>query len=178
MNQTTRVALGFALIWIILKMILFNVVDRAADWYNLTVMANVLLLLLAIFVTMHFHKTQDFLTDFKEALKGGVIYTIIVASFIFLYVKVIDTGFIDSRLNVRMEQAFTLEQFNEMKELDPVKLADKSYGDFLSDKAAEFELVKSPFIIMTLTIAALLIASVIYSLLITILYRRLLNRFR
>ena len=180
MKTTNKIALIFALIWIIAKMIIFNL-GYSSEWFNFTALLNLLFLLLVIFVVLHYHKQKqqtEFLSDLKEAVKGGSVYTLILVVFFFLYFKYIDPGFFEERMEILGALSPEELSFEELKEMDPVKMQNISEDDFYAKEKETRELFSSPFFNATIMLAGMMITTFIYSFFATVFSRKILTRLR
>lgn len=182
MKTTNKIAIAFAFIWIIIKLIVFNI-GLSVEWFNVTAMINLLFLLVVIFVVLHFHKQgrqTEFLSDLKEAMKGGSIYTLLVAFFLLIYFSAIDTEFITNRMEELGAFTHAPEEvdFEALKAQDPVKMANMSRDDFIAKEKETRELFSSPFLSATIIFAGMMLVTFFYSLIATVFSRKVLNRLR
>ena len=177
MDTTKKIALTFALIWIIIKMILFNM-GLSLSLFNYTVMINVFFLLVVIFMTLHYYKNKTnkedstFLGDFKEAMKGGAIYSFVIVVFIFIYFTFIDTNFVESKMADIQTMSIDFEELRESK--PEFKL--KSNEDIISELKATQKAIFSPFLSTTIVLTGMMMATFIYSMLGSIFFRKVLSR--
>lgn len=108
MNQGVKIGFFVAVLWCILKLILFYA-GVAHNVYNFTALANNFGLLAAISVGLFLFKRGSqyaqvpFFVDFKQALIAGITYTVVVALFSQVYYAKIDASFITERIEQRME---------------------------------------------------------------------------
>lgn len=183
MKITLKIGLLFAAIWIAFKLIFF-----ATGWvgYDVvpSVMLNILCLLLAIAVGLYLHKrTSDpeanALSDIKNGLTAGLPYALIVSTFLYFYYEKIDPDFTAHQVS---ERSYELEKMLD----DPTRLKEikESNSDFevmtkeeiLEKGREQIESNYSPKFTMTVSLLALLLLATLYSILITVIYRRIIFR--
>ena len=184
MDSTRKIALIFGLSWIIIKLVIFNL-GYAVELFTVTAMVNLLFLLLVIFFTLHFRRQKgfniekvEFLSDLKEAMKAGSIYTIIFAGFILVYFSAIDPNFAVNRMEMQGIIAPENIDFDAIKAQNPIKLKDLSKEDFLLREAETRALFASPLLVSTLFLAGMMLISLFYSFLTVIFYRKVLSKLR
>jgi len=101
--------LACAVLWIILKMVVFFA-GYAIDWFDFTVMANNFFLLtavsLSIFMYKKYQKFQEVprLEDIKIGIFGGMIYTVAIVFFSYYYNAKIDNSVLEDRIEQRVTQ--------------------------------------------------------------------------
>jgi len=184
LDKTKKIALIFGLSWIIIKLIVFNL-GYSVQLFNITAMINLLFLLLVIFVTLHYFRLKSgkkektlFLTDLKEAMKGGSIYTVIITGFLLIYFSGIDPDFASNRLELQGIISPENIDFEELKRQNPIKLQGMSKEDFIDKEKETIELFSSPFLVTTITLAGMMLASLFYSFVAVTLYRKVLLKLR
>lgn len=184
MDKTKKIALIFGLSWIVIKLVIFNL-GYSVKLFNATAMINLLFLLLVIFLTLHYFKAGRsksentlFLEDLKESMKGGSIYTIIVAGFLLIYFSGIDPDFASNRLELQGITNPENIDFEELKKQNPIKLQGMSKEDFIDKEKETVQLFSSPFLVTTLVLAGMMLASLFYSFLVVTLHRKVLWKLR
>lgn len=187
MRPSIKIALLFAGIWFTGKLLFFWL-----QWFQdeagvkILVMWNILCLLLAISIgTLIEKRTEDrsqstALADIKNAMGGGLIYSIIVGGLIYLYYAKIDPGYNERQIAVAEEAIYKAVN-------DPEKLAEiKQQPEYQSlTKEEIYEKVRqnpramySAGSTMTISLLGMLILSTINSIVVTIVYRRVLFKQR
>lgn len=180
MKITVKTGLLFAAAWIVVKLIMFmtgitghNVVPGA--------MINILFLLLSIAVGLYLYKRNseeqgNALLDIKNAMSAGVPYTIVVSVFIFFYYKSINPEF--NRHQIAESEMFIKKSLDDENELKKLRASHEEFEVLTKDEIFE-ELRKgpqsfyNPTATMTVSLLAMLVLSTFYSLLVTIIYRRI-----
>lgn len=183
MRITIKVALLFAGIWIGIKL-LFFVTNAVGSSLVAPTLLNIFCLLVAITSGLYLQKRRDkeetnTMIDLKNAMTSGVLYSVIVSGFIYLYYTRIDPEFIEHQIAEREVEIHQLIQ-------DKNKLAKfkKDYPDaeVMTDKQIEKRLLDSnrqgasAGFTSTLATLALLILSAFYSIMITIIMRKVVFR--
>ena len=179
-----RIGLVSALIWITSKMILFNL--NVKNSFEIGVGLNILLLLIVIFISVRRHflskKSVLYLDDVKAGMKQAGVYALLVSLFVFTYYKWIDKSFLANHLEKRVEAEDNRiekqggwEIFVENSQDDHLKSMSKAdYLDDFKDSAKQFF---HPGFILTVSLAAMISIGFLYTLIITLFYRRFISKF-
>lgn len=182
MKKALAFTYTLAMIWSIIK-IVFYLRDDAEMGFNVGVMANILFVLLVIVITLWFKYKEvklidsSLISDIKDGLRKAMVYLILVSGMMVLYYGVLDKDFLQGRANARIEMerenAMTNEAFEEWKKSDDT-LEDISLEQYMSN----FEDgIRENYRIKTIVPGALLlmlILSIVYSLLVSLLFRKVL----
>jgi hypothetical protein len=182
MRISIKVALAFASLWMAAKLIAYFL-DFGSDWYNTSALVNNFLLLSSIAIGVYLTKKQTgfqvvtFLEDVKSGIAGGVVYTLIVASFSFLYLDQIDSSYLDIRIQERMEmvtnQLQTDEQLDEYRTMNP-EAELKSREQIVAEIRQTTEGILNAKVQFVFLLMGFILLSVLYSLLVTLLIRKIL----
>lgn len=148
-------------------------------------MWNILCLLMAMSIGSLIEKRREkvsessALGDIKSTLKIGMIYTVIVGGLIYLYYAKIDPGYNENQIAV-------IEQTMQKMVDDPVQLKKFRSERPEFEASTKEEIIKkssenirnwyNPTSVMTISLLAMLMLSVMNSLILTIIYRRILFR--
>jgi hypothetical protein len=182
MNNTVKIGVGFALSWCIIKYAYF-LYDPLADIKPM-VMINILFMLSSIAVGLYYHKRNDAegsnaLLDIKNAMKAGFPYTLVVCVFLYFYY---------AKINPEYNQRQLSDMKYEMKKVldDPVKFEElkksnegfevKTEEEIFAEMSKSSEAFYSARSITTISMLAMLILSILYSILVTVVYRRIVFR--
>ena len=111
-------------------------------------------------------------------MKGGSIYTIIIAGFLLIYFSGIDPDFASNRLELQGITNPENIDFEELKKQNPIKLQGMSKEDFIDKEKETVQLFSSPFLVTTLVLAGMMLASLFYSFLVVTLHRKVLWKLR
>ena len=182
MKITIKIGILFAAIWMLIKFLYHEFNPQTTD-LKLTIFSNMFLLICAISIGLYLHKKKEgfsqgnALSDIKSALTSGVIYTLFAALFIYLYYSIINPEFNQHQLN----EAFTeIEKtLNDPVSLKKIKATQEAF-EVMTKEQLYKELIKGPknfyaakstFVISLLS---LLLLSTLYSILVTIIIRKIL----
>lgn len=182
MKTALKIGLLFAGLWILCKMIFFYA-GMSLDTYKASALINNFFLLCAISITLFLFKRKNnyeevsFLTDVKEAIIGGIAYTVIVALFSQLYYSKIDPSFIDKKIDQRMEivkQTLASDaEFAKYKENTPSdELLTREEIYTKVRKSAEATL--NPNVAMVIMLLGFIMLTMIYSIIVTFFFRKIL----
>ena len=179
MKVTIKMGLLFAAIWIAIKMIFFI---TGIAGHNLVpiIFLNILCILLAISTGLYFQKRfsseeSSLLMDIKDGMTAGVPYAIIVSVFIFFYYNTIDPDFNKHQI---AEAEMGIKKMVE----DPVQLkqlrATNAEFEVMTDEEIYNSIVQgpenfyNPKSTMIVSLLALLMLATLNSILISIIYRK------
>ncbi|MBI1836261.1 MAG: DUF4199 domain-containing protein [Flavobacteriia bacterium] len=179
MKITIKTAIIFAFIWMMIK-ISFLGMGKAHDLLKIAVIINILCLLLSISVGLYLQKRKDTeetsaLKDVKNGMGAGVIYTVIVSFFIYLYYSKIDLDFNKHQI---AEQEILLEKtINNPSDYKKLKESNESF-ETMSDKQLKIQIQKniratySPQSVTTVALLGMLLLTTINSIFVTAVYRK------
>lgn len=170
-----RIALIFALLFVILKLTLFNM-GKHEDLYVVVVFGNIFFILMTMIFGLRTWKKanpgkRSYTDDVKITMQGAVLYVVLVSAFAYLYYTGIDKQFIATRIQERVEIAEKAD-FDELQKKHPEKLSGKTREDFIDEEREQAILWYSPFFMSTLMLMAGLIISLFYSFLIAWFWRK------
>ena len=111
-------------------------------------------------------------------MKGGSIYTVIITGFLLIYFSGIDPDFASNRLELQGIISPENIDFEELKRQNPIKLQGMSKEDFIDKEKETIELFSSPFLVTTISLAGMMLASLFYSFVAVTLYRKVLLKLR
>ena|SRR6218665_1095952 len=186
MKISTKIAILFAAIWFGGKMLFFNFqLFQEPETFPYQVFWNILCLLLAMAIGSYIEKRKEdrsqstALGDIKSIMSGGLIYTIITATLLLTYYSKIDPDFNKHQIEV--------SQIQIKKMLDtPQGLKDtrSSRPEFTSMTKEEIynKLIQNPQSmfnprsVFVISLLGMLMLSVMNSIVLTAVYRRLIFR--
>jgi len=179
-----RIGIIMALAWIITELVLFNSGISPDTAVNIGMGINVLFLLIAIFIAVRHNfkeRRSIFLDDVKAGMKHAGLYAVITSAFIYCNFKWIDTAYLPSRVEARVQAEETRietqggwEVFSSNKSNG--NLTEKSYEDYLDDVRDNGNKFIQPGFILGLSLVALVSIGFIYTLILTALNRKVLSR--
>ncbi len=182
MKKARSIALTLALIWILVKLVFFFL-GRSSFGYEVGVLVNMLFILITIAATLWFKYKEvtladsTFLDDLKDGMKHAGMYIIIVLAFTFLFLKVIEPDFLESKVREGV-QAMTehLEipgNFEKIKAESPAP--DTVTKEYIIERTEETRRqLLSVGVTMSLSLFALFAVSMLYAVLTTLLFRKVL----
>lgn len=146
---------------------------------------NILLLLLAVAIGLYQYirnrepAYETLLQEVKQGLKPGIVYTLLVSGFLFLYYNNIDRSIIETMQQQRIEEfskglenPSTLAEIRKSNEAFELMTPEEILEEVKSN-VDQFISAKSLFL---MSLMSLMLLSIIYSLLVTIIYRNVLFR--
>lgn len=184
MRITVKVGILFAIGWILVKLSVFGMGVTSEDSLKPSLLINMLFLILAITVGLYIQKRRDTeesnaLRDIKNGLSAGVPYAILVSVFIYFYYSKIDPDFTKHKI---AESTFELKKVLE----NPAKLKKlkETNPDFevMTEKQITKAVLKNtagaynPKSTGIMALAAMLLYSTINSVLITVVFRKVVFR--
>lgn len=184
MRPSLKIALLFAAIWFIGKMAFFyGQLFQDAPGVKFLVMWNILCLLLGMAIGTLVEKRREDRTgstalgDIKQAMSGGMVYTVIVAGLLYLYYAKIHPGYNAHQIEMSMERDRRIlndpEQFAQVKANNP-ELEVMTKEEILAARSKSYHAVFSPGSTMTLSLLGMLLLTTINAILLTVVYRRVL----
>ena len=173
----------FALGWLAIKCILFF--SGMKDTLIIGIMVNVLFLLCAVALGLFFKKKAEnyvevnFLDDMKMAIKSGMVYVGLMFGFIWFFYSTIDPAFInemkEARLEAMMEEIKSEESLAKHKK-ENINLRDMSREDIMDVYSENLDRFNSPIFMATIALLSMMMGCFMNSLLVVILFRRVLFR--
>lgn len=186
MTKPYQVGLLFAFSFIIVKMIAYF----SGIWLlemKPFAMINMLFLLAAIAMGLYRYlkndsvKGEDFMKEIKKAMQAGIVYTIVVSGFLFIYYNNIHTEFFST---IKKEQLDTLQKAID----NPVLLANmrRTNGalelmepqEMLQERKKQLDQFMSPSFTVVITLMGMMLLSILYSIMTTLIFRKILFRNR
>jgi len=183
-NITVKIGLLFSIIWISILLILYYFIGIDLTMPQLAMM-QLFFILSSISIGLYLHKKSEgflegnALSDIKNAMKTGIIYTIFVSFFTYQYFNRINVGYIHSERHQKIEALN--RDFNNPKSFQIIKDSNPDYE--VKSKEAIYKLktnevnenISAKFIgIFTLLFSMMF--TTVYSILVTIIYRKVLLR--
>ena len=130
------------MLWIILTLSAF-LMGFSKEFFDIGILLNVFILLSTIAVGIYLSRKEDgfietpFIKDFKQAMQAGLIYTLLIAGFIYVYHEKIDPSIKNELVDARLERLHSdvpneevyIEKYGE----DDV-WKNKTYDDFIENQ--------------------------------------------
>ena len=174
MKLPIKVGIGAALFWIVLKMIGLAV-NFSVDDIKLFVFLNMFFLTAAISYSLFQIKRKEvesnLLNDIKNGMLAGVPYTLIVSVFLYFYYEKIYPEFNDKKIQ---EIELRLKDPKVIKEIQTTNPAmeNKNPEEIKREVMANTRSMYSAKFTMIITLLALMVYSTLNSMVIAIIYRR------
>jgi hypothetical protein len=179
---TIKIGILFALIWMLVKYLYHFIYPNSTE-IKFTILINMLLLISSIALGLYLHKKLEgfkqgnMLSDIKNALTSGVFYTLFVSLFIYVYYAFINPQFNEHQINEiktsikkEIDSEKGLKDIRKSQAAFEVKTKNQIYLELIKGPEM-FYSAKSTFI---LSLLSLLLLSTLYSILITVIYRKIL----
>lgn len=184
MKKTVQYGILFGLAWILIKIVFHAIQDNGSN-VTPVIFINMFLLLVAIAFGLFQHKKKEgytsgnALSDIKSAMTVAIPYSVIVSLFLFIYYNNINPSY--NQLKIK-EADMTID-----KDVDNPLILQKMKNDneafeVMSKEKIRKELKKGPRNFYNakstslISLLALMMLSTIYSIFITIVYRKVMFR--
>lgn len=184
MKIGVKIGFALALLWIIIKMIFFYA-NMSLHTYEASALINNFFLLCTISITLYLFLKKNnyaptpFLTDVKQAVVGGFVYTIVVSLFSWFYYANIDTTYIDNKIELRMEAVKkalqTDKQLAEFKKSQPameMMTREEIYANIRKSATSTL----SPKVAAIIMLLGFTMLTFLYSVVVTFFFRKILLR--
>jgi len=180
MRVTVKTGIISALVWIVLKYSFFTF-GFFEDTLTPAILLNILGLLVAISVGLFLQKMKDTeetsaLYDIKNGMAAGLPYVLLVSIFIYLYYAKINPEYYQNKI---AEKEVAVEKMvNDPKALEEFKKTMED-AEVMTKAEIEAKLKENirkggtPGFTTTLSLLALMILATVYSILVTVIYRKI-----
>lgn len=171
-------ALLFSIGWIAIKMIAF-----ALEWHlddiQIFVLLNMAFLTAAIALFMYRQKRQEtesnILTDIKTGLSVGLPYTLMVSFFLFFYYRDIYPEFNQHKLAAYAQRMDSAKEIAAIRKANSA-LENKTDKEIVQMARKNTAMMYNPQFTLSISLLALLVYSTLNSLLIAVIYRKVIFR--
>ena len=180
MKITVKIGVLAALVWMLVKMI-FHLVQSNETPVSATIFINMFVLLIGIAIGLYLHKKKEgflsgnAMSDIKAAMTVAIPYSILIAVFIFFYYKDINPEY--NEIQIEKAEIAIEKDVNDPKILKKMK-ADNAAFEVMSKEKIRRQLLQGPSNFYNpkstalISLLALMMLSTIYSIFITIVYRK------
>jgi len=179
MRITLKTGILFAFGWMLVKLSLLGM-GIASSTFELSIMTNMLFLILAISIGLYLQKRKDTetgnaLRDIKNGMVTGVPYAVLVSIFLFFYYEKINPEFIEHQIS---ESEIALDkELNDPIKFQKVKDSNPDFEVMTKEQIREKIVANTKGVYSAKSTAILgLLAMTVYatinSLLITVIYRK------
>jgi len=184
MRITVKVGFLFAIGWMLVKMI-FHFAGISTTSIVPTIFINMFLLLSSISVGLYMHKQREgfgqgnALSDIKSCMTVGIPYTILAVIFICVYYNYINPDFANNMIAEKLK-AFKAGLENP-EELKLIRASNEAFEVMTKENIFK-EMEKSTrstissFSITTISLLGMILLSTVYSILVTVIFRKVLLR--
>lgn len=170
-------------LWLTTKVILRSMVEPSTN-VMVGVLVNLFFVLLVALVSIRENSRRrskadsNMLDDIRSTAKSAVKYVLLATVLIAAYYYVVSPQEVEYRKQERVEMVQdalgTDEAFQELAETQP-ELKDMDREELLKKEMDNIEFIFSPFLQVTLSLIALMAAAIFYSILVTVLWRKLMT---
>jgi hypothetical protein len=180
MNRIYFIPIGLALLWILIKQMGFTLGLFTFGSVQFFVLINMLLLTVTISTSLYLIKKKEanpanFLQDLKKGIGTGMVYTLLVSGFIYVFYAKIHPEY----------NAYQIEQAKELlenpKNLEQIRmknpeLANKSDQEITKMSLQQAKMIASASFTFIIGLLGMTLYTLFNSILIAIIYRRVLFR--
>lgn len=184
MKVTIKTALICALIWICFKLLGYQLGWNTPDYASLFVMTNMFVLLTAVSVGLYLQKRKgveddNMLTDVKNGMISGVVYALTVSVFLYFYYEKIDPDY-NRKIIAELEMNLKAD-LDDPEKFKTIKSSNEDFEVMTKEEIMEKQMetprrLFSGTFMMTYGALAMLMLSTLYSILVTVIYRKVLFR--
>lgn len=182
MKITFKTALVFAAIWIGIKLLGFKMGWNVPSNTTFFVLTNMFFLLAAVAIGLYRQKIKgeeddSALVDIKNGMASGVMYSLIICVFLYFYYEKIDPEY--NQKMVAEREAYFKTIIDDPVQLKELKKSNEEL-EVMTKEEIMIEFKKTPQMlfsgsfIMVYGILSMLMLSTLYSVLITVIYRKFL----
>jgi len=179
MKVYVKIGLAFAILWILIKLscFSFNVLLTELEPF---VFLNMLFVTLAVSTVLYIKKRKqkeysNYLDDIKTSMIPGVIYTVVVSVFIYFYYQHIYPEFNTNKISemeIRMQDK---KNIADLRKSNP-EMENKSDEEIKSKVLKSINDYYSAKFTMTITLLGLLVYTTLNSILLSLIFRRVIFR--
>ncbi|MFN5443808.1 MAG: DUF4199 domain-containing protein [Crocinitomicaceae bacterium] len=180
MKNSVLIGVFFAFVWGVIKFLFHTDLNKAINPF---VLLNIFFLLTAIALGLFFIKKKEgylsgnIISDFKKAMGIGLPYTLIVSGFIYYYYATFNPMYVENKI----QQTYDLidASIDNPKKLVELK-KQKPEFEVMSKEQLRKELKKGPANMYSakatglLSLLSMMLLTTFYSLLISLIYRKIL----
>jgi hypothetical protein len=175
MSVTLRAALLAFSIYVITKLVLFNI-GKHDEWYMLVVFQNILCIIIAMVFTLRgtFKEkgpSKGYVEDVKIAMRGAALYVILASAFAYFFYSAIDHDYMHRNVEAQMVRVRAVN-FDSLQKANPDRLAALSRDSFVEKEQEYAEMIYSAFFSTTVMLVGSLLLSFFYSLVIAWVWKK------
>ncbi len=124
-------------------------------------------------------RERSFLEDFKYAMQGGIIFTILVSLFVYYYHTNMDTSIIDSKVTALMKNSdknVPDEATYKILQRDDVTWQDKTFMDYKENQEDQFRSMVSAEAFALVHVLVGMLLTLFFSVFVTLILRKVVLR--
>ena len=178
MRLPLKVGLLAAAIWISIKLAAFYL-SFSLDELRPFVFINMFILTTAIAISLYLIKKEEtesnLLNDVKNGMLAGVPYAVIVSIFLYFYYQKIYPAFNEGKMNEISMKLSKPQTIKEIQRENP-EMENKSVEEIKRDILAKTKMVYNPQFTMLVSMLSLLLYATLNSIVITLIFRRIVFR--
>lgn len=184
MKNPINIAIALAALWIIFKCV-FYAYGLSDESFVPGVLINVFFVLVTGSFGLYMARRKNnfssshFLDDYKNALKGSVVFSILISVFVYVYYSQIDPSYMERKITSKIEmaekQVATDAKFDQLVEQNP-NLRKVSKKEYVANVKDDAQTIHSAYVQSTLSLLALMVLSLIYGLGVTVIFRKIVFR--
>jgi cell division protein FtsL len=178
MKKTLIIAFVFAALWMLIKYVAFVMGMFTFGSVQVYVLINMLCLTGAIAVSLYFAKKSEtesgnLLQDIRKALAGGMFYTLMVSIFLYVFYAKIHPAYNNYQINQAKELLANPKNIDKIRSKNP-DLENKSDKEIRTMSLRQSKQIANPSFTFVISLLALTLYSILNSMVIAIIYRKLL----
>ena len=184
MNSSVKLGIGFALIWMIVKMAMHLMAMDDEIIYYVSIALILLFIPLGIFLGIRNSQKRGktiFFDDLKEGMKPAAIMVILISIFTFIYYKEMGSSTLEAwksdrykKEMLKIEKAGGWNKFVERN--DNQQMKEISFEDYQDNFKENQEMVFSASSVAVIGLMGWTLVSLFYAFLLTLFYRKVLTR--
>lgn len=180
MNRLYFIPISLAVLWIIIKQMSFILGLFTFGSVQIYVLINMFLLTLSVSFTLYQIKRNEteaanLMQDIKKGIGAGMVYTLIVSGFIYLFYAKIHPEYNQYQIEQARELLEKPKNIEEIRKKNP-DLSNKSDLEIKKMGMQQARQISSASFTFILSLLGLTIYTMMNSILISVIYRRLLFR--
>jgi len=184
MNITIKISLVCSLVWIGFKLVAYLFLWNVPSYAPVFVMSNMFVLLVAVSLGLYLQKQRSqeestFSVDLKNGMTSGLVYALVVSVFLYFYYEKIDPDY-----NAKMiadRELYVQSVLDTPNLLAELKASNQDLEVMTKEEIMEKyretpQILFSGIFMMTYGLLALITLSVLYSVVVALIYNKILFR--
>jgi hypothetical protein len=171
------IGVAAALVGFFTKLFLFQVVELEQEARNYSIMFYLLLILVAVYLAMHFgavKKAQiSFIMLFRAGLKASVLFAFTLGLSTMIYYKKVNPEYMQHKIAERVQMAEEADLEELIPADNPMRKLTKE--QFVENERVMSETIFNPFNYSSVTIMLFILIGLLYSIIFSVIISRLLR---